>query len=1080
MTMSTVISDMLRGGARRALYLSVVGLVLVVSVLGQEGLSTLRGTVTDATGAVVPGVEVIAREVPTNVTARTAKTDAQGNYEMPGVKAGKYQITATQTGFKKSVVDDVIVQSSQVRRVEIVLQVGELASEVTVSERATAIQTEQGKISADFEAAQRYQDLPVPGNAFSGTYAVLSILPDVQRRPGTGSSGGAPTFAGQYGSQVHMAQDGVKEETLNSQTVNMEAVAELKAVSVNNTADYARPGFFDTVTKSGTNEYHAEGSYYHRNSALGARGFFEDEKPKIIYHTFNLSGSGPIVKDKTFFYGLWNGERVPGKQFYLSSVPTERMRGGDFSELLAVSRPVTVKDPLTGEPFPGNRVPSQRLSGVSQKVQEAFLPLPNRPGLSNNLGWIHPYPDDQFYADVFSVRIDHRLSEKNTLFGRLQTYFPKYVDPGNYPALTYTELRPNYAWVFTDTHVFSSNVVNIFSTGGNRDALSYGKEVNGVKPAYAADIVKKLGLLGVNQQGFNPGGGSPAFSISGYDSISVNPGGFYLADQNFNFADSVNWAFGRHVIKAGGEQRTYSRFDARVPNDNFGSFAFNGTWSANAYADFMLGLPFTSTRLNPIVDRKQTSKELGLFVTDTFKVTPKLTLDVGLRWDRFSASTYDDRWMFNWDRQSGNVIIPQEAVSKVSAYYPKTIKIVSGQVVPDPDKRNFAPRIGVAYRMNDKTVLRGGYGVFNEFLGKYTRLQGGGPFAVTETYQNTIEAGVPLFQMPNPFPSATVSPRIPSQSVTGYPNQTQNGYIHQFNLTVERQVHDVGFRLSYIGSRNRGMNYTISINKPTPSLTPFTADRRPYPQYVGASFYRSDGASNYDSLSFQATRRVGMVTFDSHWTWAHGMTNYLNLENPYSPLLWSRDFFAKHRVVLNTIWELPFGHGRRFLNALPGAADQILGGWKLVWVAYLQTGQYFSPTFSGSDPSNTNTSGGLPDRICDGNLPPGQRNVDRWFDVGCFAVPPKGRFGNSGMNILEGPGMHVHNVTLLKQFRITERLKLDYMVMAGNLFNHPNFMQPTTNVTVPSGAGRVYRTPDLYSGERAGARMIEMRVRLQF
>ena len=246
--MGTVIADMFRGGVRRVLYVILSSLVFSAPVPGQGGLSTLRGTVTDASGAVVPGVEVAVRQVLTNITARTVITDAQGNYEMPGLKAGTYQITAAMAGFKKSVVDDVILQSNQVRRVEILLQIGEVASQVTVSEAAVAITTEEGKIGADFNAGKRYSDLPVPGNAFSGTYAVLAILPDVQRKAG---DWGAPTFAGQSGSQVHMAQDGVKEETLNSQTVNMEAVAEVKAVFVNNTADYARPGYFDTITKSG-------------------------------------------------------------------------------------------------------------------------------------------------------------------------------------------------------------------------------------------------------------------------------------------------------------------------------------------------------------------------------------------------------------------------------------------------------------------------------------------------------------------------------------------------------------------------------------------------------------------------------------------------------------------------------------------------------------------------------------------------------------------------------------------------------------------------------------------------------------
>jgi len=1052
--------------------------VFSACLFGQEGLSTLRGTVTDSTGAVVPAVEVTAREVRTNITARTVKTDAQGNYEMPALKAGQYQVTATMTGFKKFVIDDVILQSNQVRRVDAVLEVGDVTAEVTVSAAAAAIQTEQGKIGADFNAAQRYWDLPVPGNAFSGTYAVLAVLPDVQREPG---DWGSPRFAGQGGNQVHMAQDGVKEETLNSQTVNMEAVAELKAVAVNNTAEYARPGFFDTITKSGTNDYHTEASYYHRNSALGARNFFAAEKAKVIYHTFNLSSSGPIIKNKTFFYALWNGERVPGGFNYLSNVPTVQMRKGDFSQLLSLGEIIT--DPLTGNPFEGNVIPPERLSSVAQTVQEDSFPPPNVGGpdaLVNNFAWIHPYPDDQFRADVLSVRVDHRLSEKNSFYARIQAYLPRYVLAGNYPALGWTRLRQSHSWVFTDTHVFSPNVVNIFSFGGNRDGIKDNEEVGGFQPGSGSEIVTKLGLQGVNQAGVERPGGSPEFDISGYSTISIVPGGFVVSGRNFNWADSVTWAVGRHVVKFGSELRAYGNFDGKVPNENFGSFAFNGVFSGNAYADFLLGLPISSTRLNPLTNRKQTSKELGLFVTDTFKVTPKLTLDYGLRWDRYSATTYDDGLMFNWDPQTGDIIVPESALSKVSPSYPATITVVSGDVVPSAESGNLVPRIGVAYRLNDKTVVRGGYGIFNEFLGAFVRVQGGGPFAISETYFNRIENGAPLFQMPNPFPSAGVSPSVPSQAASGYPLETENGLIHQFNFTVERQVRDIGFRLSYVGSRNRGMNYDVEINKPQPSLIPFSEDRNPYPQFVSAVYPRSDGRTNYDALSFAANRRVGWATFDVHWTWAHGMSDFLNTENPDAPKVWNRDFLAKHRVVFNTIWELPFGRGRRFLNNIPAAADHVLGGWRIAWVTYLQSGQYFSPYFSDADTSNTNTYGGLPDRICNGNLSPGERTIDRWFDASCFVNPPNGRFGNSGANVLEGPGLHVHNVTIFKRFRLTEKLHFDYMAMFSNIFNHPNFLFPASDISVPGGAGVIGETHGLSSGERAGPRMIEMRVRLEF
>src|SRR5882724_7218713 len=313
------VTGLFKGTMSGALCAPLLTVLLGTSLMGQEGLSSLRGTISDKSGAVVAGAAVSAREVLTNIVARTVTSDSQGNFEMPGLKTGSYQVTASLAGFKKSVVDDVQLQSNQIRRVDITLEVGEVATEVSVSAAAAAIQTAQGKIGAHFNAAKSYADLPIPGNAFSGTYAVLAILPDVQREPG---DWGAPRFAGQGGAQVDMGQDGIKEETLNSQTVNMEAVAEVKAVSVNQTAEYSRVGYFDTITKSGTNEYHGEASYYHRNSALGARNFFEDKKAKVIYHTINTSASGPIIKNKTFSYGLWNGERVPGKAFYLQSAPT--------------------------------------------------------------------------------------------------------------------------------------------------------------------------------------------------------------------------------------------------------------------------------------------------------------------------------------------------------------------------------------------------------------------------------------------------------------------------------------------------------------------------------------------------------------------------------------------------------------------------------------------------------------------------------------------------------------------------------------------------------------------------------------
>lgn len=292
---------------------------------------------------------------------------------------------------------------------------------------------------------------------------------------------------------------------------------------------------------------------------------------------------------------------------------------------------------------------------------------------------------------------------------------------------------------------------------------------------------------------------------------------------------------------------------------------------------------------------------------------------------------------------------------------------------------------------------------------------------------------------------------------------------------------DVGIRLSYIGSVDKNLNYDLATNKPAPSLIPFAQSRRPiYPQFVGTTFSQTNGQTRFNSMVLEGQRRVGWVTFDAFWTWARNMTNFANLENPYNPNQWNRDISPKHRVVLNTLWLVPVGRGRQFLSHLPGPAEHALGGWKFAWANIMQTGQYFSPSYAGADPSNTNTSGGLPDRLTDGNLPTSERKISRWFDVSAFARPQPGTFGNSGVNVLQGPGMVTHNISLFKRFQVTERLHVDFMSMISNLFNHPNFRVPPSNISAPGQAGIITSQVSYFDNDKGGPRIIEARIRVEF
>ena len=622
---------------------------------------------------------------------------------------------------------------------------------------------------------------------------------------------------------------------------------------------------------------------------------------------------------------------------------------------------------------------------------------------------------------------------------------------------------------------FPPTLVNTARFGVYKETLKDGDPVNGFTPVKGDEVIKKLGITGVNPQGLSAMG-FPIMAISGFSNIAIQAGGITNDDRDWGMADTLTWARGKHVLKMGGEYKPQSSYSTLVPDGTYGSFTFNGSLSGFSYADFLLGLPFQSSRLNPLIGRTKTDSELGLFVQDAFKVSKRLTLDLGLRWDHFGPSNFKDGLIYNWDPATGNVVVPESALSKISPLYPvNTIKVVAGTAQESPSLHNFNPRLGFAWRpWDDKTVFRGSYGIFTETLGRFARDLSNGPFQISESFFNAIQNGQPLFAFPNPFPAGAGT--VASQSITGYPIDTNNGKIHQFNVSVERQVKDIGIRLSYVGARDRGLNYNVNINKPQASLIPFAQSRRPYTQFVGVTYNRHDGALNYNAFTVEGRRRAGQVTFDAHWTWTSNYLNYQGIEDPYAPLRWSHDqYSSKFRGVVSAVWTMPFGHGKKFLANVPRPVDFALGGWQADWIAIMETGQFFTPSFSGSDPSNTNSVGGLPDRIANGNLAAGQRTLEHWFDASAFVVPSPGHFGNASPFSLVGPGLYVHNMTVSKNFKTHERIRTTFMVAIQNLFNHPTFAPPSANISSAGTVGVITSTKGYL-----GARTIELRLRIQF
>ena len=1023
-------------------FLAAIALISAQTV----NLATVRGRVVDASAAVIVNAQVTIVNLDTNLT-RVVTTNQTGDFEISALQPGRYRLTIVNPGFDTFEANDIILQAEETRRIDAKLVVGQVGTKMSVTAGAALITTENAKVEDAVTSNQYVDNALINVTATFLPQLMLTTLPLVQS---TGSGFGA-VWAGQNTTQVQQAMDGLTNDNFVNQLNDILDADAIVVTTVLPSAEVARVGYFNQITKSGTNQFHGRILYWNVNPALKAREFFQAAKVKTFKDTQSIALAGPIWKNKIFFYAAANGAITPSATSYLETVPTALQRTGNFSQSTAA-----VKDPLTGLPFPGNIIPTSRINPVALATNQYYLPAPNVGGLNllaNNYTYTFPFPQDNYIRQDYTQRVDWNITSKNRLMGRLIIDDTSYVLPDNYPVFTWTRVRWNWNLVFEDTHIFSPTVVNTARMGVYNEKPTDGGTVAGVTPVSGTDAVTKLGIQGVNPKGISAQG-FPAMAITGYPTLTTDAGGSSENIRDWGYSDTVAWTKGRHVIKVGAEEKPQFNTINNAPTGTYGSFAFNGTLTGNAYGDFLLGLPYTASRLNPVVPRSQTDNEFGAFIQDDFKVSNRLTVNFGVRWDVFGPPGYNDGLVYNWSPHTGGLIVPPAALAAISPLFPKNIPIATGQVIPNPDWRNIAPRFGAAYRINAHTVIRGGYGLYTPTLGLFARAQGGGPFQITETYTNSIVNGQPLLSFPNPFPSSTANAVIPSQSVVGYPLSTSNGRINQYSITLERQVRDIGARLTYTGSYDTGLNYSINVDKPQPGPVPFTAALNPYPEYTAANYWRSNGKTKFNSLTAEVERKVGQITFIGHVVWSSSMDNMLNLENPYAPLTWNKDAYpSKFSAVISAVWQIPVGQGRTFLAHSPKAVNYAVGGWNLFWISTLESGHFFSPSYSGSDASHTNTSGGLPNRICNGNLPSGQRSVTDWFQASCFTRPAPATFGNSGVDILEGPGYAVQDVSISKSVRITERVKFTFTAAFSNLFNHPNFSTPASNISAPGSVG---------------------------
>ncbi|MFN0170601.1 MAG: carboxypeptidase regulatory-like domain-containing protein [Bryobacteraceae bacterium] len=1053
------------------------------SMYAQSTFGAITGTVTDPAGAAVPNASLQVKNQLTGLV-KPVTSDALGNYEVTHLNPGQYSVAATASGFKKFEHRDILVETLRSVRIDVRLEVGDLAAEVTVTGGTPVVETESSTI-ADVKTAREMRDLPMNFVATSGLLTTFTSLVPT----GYISLGAKFAMGGARGTQLYYAIDGVSANSPLFGVQNsfaepsLGSVQEMRFDMVNNRAEFGQVTNATVITQSGQNTVHGRLIWINTTSALNARPYFSPSLAKNIINDGSVSIGGPIIRNKTFAFGTFEALRQRTSAIVTPSLPTLRMRRGDFSELLALSPATLVRDPLTNQPFSGNLIPSSRFNSASLKWQDKFFPDPNfgPPNLLvQNFRAAYPSGNRQ---DQFDIRVDHYFSPKNTFYTRVsyRRNEPRALDSGLPPDITgyRWQVRNGRLAAISDTWTLSPRLVNEFKAGFSRNSNPRGGVLSG------QDLIDYLGIQGLPPQPRDIVN-IPIVQIQGFHQVA-QVAGQIPTETTYQLIDQVTHIRGRHTIKTGVEFRPQQTNDYIFPQ--FGTYSFTNRFSGYGYADFILGLPQTTQRTLPRTGQSSRFWSTSAFVQDDFKVSRTLTLNYGLRYDydRPAVDKYDT--VFNFDLKTGSLVVPTEKVRRenINPAFPAAIPIITAEQAGFPtrslrnsDRNNFQPRLGFAWRAfgTSTSVVRGGYGMFvDDLTGDIFSRQYGGPFRVTENFINNLVNNAPLLTFTNPFLQLGAPGAV---SIEALALNMINPQVKQWNLSYEREVKfSTGFRISYIGTRSSQVIYRRNINQPAASTVAFNQSRRPYPLYQNINMNENGGNQIYHALSTEVHRKWSRgLSFQSAWTWAKNIADVDEqgnteggpvIENTFNRARERSDvqFSPRHRFYANAVWEIPVGKGRHYRTS--GAADWVLGGWQFSGVYIAQTGEFLTPTFAGVDPSNTQTVGGIPDRVGNGNLPSSQRTLVKWFDGSAFVAPPanSGRFGNSGKGVIAGPGRSVFSASLAKTFKPIERVSVRFQAQYQNLFNHPNWGNPNLNI---SAAGTVGTITSMGNREGSGQR----------
>jgi hypothetical protein len=1079
---------------------SIVLLLFLLSVLpaaAQTTFASITGTITDPTGAAIPGAQVTAVHAASNYRY-TAQSNAAGAYTLAQLREGVYTVRVQVAGFKEFVASDVQLVSLDVRRIDVQLEVGAVDTRVEVTAGATLIETETARIS-DSKSSQQLAILPLNTRSL---WNFVGLSPGVVQ---AGNDSSTRRFAGSRANQSDASIDGI---TLSNQydgtqisplVSQIESFQEIRIDMANNTSEYGGIGQVTIISKGGTNDLHGAAFDYYSTPWFRARNPFAAQRGTGVRHNPGASIGGPIYiprlydgRNRSFFY--YSFETTRGSQVLSnlnSTVPIPAWRTGDFSGVAGL----TLRDPFNNNaPFAGNRLPANRLNPVSLKIQNRFYPEPNQPDPNSfraqnlRLQLLRPFDPNTYWT----TRLDHRFNDNHTVFGRYTWNRSHSRDFDNaLPTIgTRWQTRDTRAIQLSYTSTLKSNLINEFRWGfAWNDNPRHG-------PLMGQEVVRDLGLTGLAPDLPDVNGVfQVSFSGLGITGLSQtqwrHPGFLNFAQQ---FQEHISWFRGAHNIKAGLTPGRTNYQDWQMPTNLFGAATFSNRFTGHPYADFLLGIPTSSSRAaaNLYIDR--TRWNWDFFITDEWKARSDLTLNLGLRYEIHPAWNEANNQQALFDIGSGKIVVPDGARSKVSPLLPASyVEVAEASSLGYHPKHllvneynNFAPRIGLAWRpLGPDTVLRAGWGIFYDIIPRAVSA-GGAPFIINEPgYTNPTP--VPDVILPRVFPTSVGGPTTISLPAA-YRRDLRDPYSMQYNLTIEHQHWDTGFRISYIGTNTRQGEWSYNINQPVADNRPFVDKARLFPRYPAINYTTNGAGHQYNSLTLEAERRWSKgLAYQASWVWARDIGDLERGESPEDAYNRERERavwldIPTHRVTGNLVYEFPFARGSR------GLTRTLFGGWEWTSVFSFFSGEFLTPTWTGPDPTGTAFSNSRtpaqvtrrPDHLRDANLPADQRSTARWFDVSAFAPPQAGRFGTAAKGVIKGPGSQVFNVGLAKNFVVAERWRLRWEMTATNFFNTPNYTNPGLDITSIAGAAVLTGAGGEQDLDAAGPRAFRMGLRLEW